>query len=193
MTSPEPTDGQLLMNCRRGDPRSFGLLIERYQDRIYNTALGMLGSPEDAADVAQEVFIKAWRSLAGFRGDSSFLTWVTRITYNTVISHRRKGGIQTQSLWIEDDDSREEKASDNPGVDPADESLSREAQQRVRAAIAALPDDARRLVVLRDIEGMEYEEIADVTGLPLGTVKSRLHRARMQLKETLEPYAAENA
>jgi len=163
-------------------------LLERHQKRIYNTVLGMVGNADDAAELTQEVFLKAFKGLGSFRGESRFTTWLFRITFNCVTSYRRKPKMVSESLLSggEDCDEPVSVPSDDPG--PSEQAEAREIQRRVREAIGRLDEDARALVVLRDMQGMDYEEISVTLELPLGTVKSRLHRARMQLKTMLEPY-----
>ena len=166
-----------------GDVNAYEALVKEYEKNVYNLALRMTGNSEDAADMAQEAFIKAYNSLTAFRGDSKFSVWLYRIVSNVCLDFlRSRSRKQTVSLSTENDDGEEVE------LDIADEthspeqlldrSLSRDA---VRRGLAALPPDHREILLLREIQGLSYEEIADVLGLEAGTVKSRIFRARKKL------------
>jgi RNA polymerase sigma-70 factor (ECF subfamily) len=172
---------RLIAESRNGDTAAFGALVRRYQDRLYNTAYRLVGNAEDAQDVVQEAFLSAYQSLGSFKGDSLFFTWLYRIAVNTAISLKRK---QRAVLRL-----------GGPGAEPLDPSdLSRpghaleqaELGQRVQQALARLSPEHRAVLVLKEMEGQKYEEIAEVLGVPIGTVRSRLHRARLELRELLE-------
>ncbi len=180
----------LIERCRHGDTAAFGPLVHRYQDRVYNTCLRLCGKPEDAEDFAQEAFVKAFSSLPRFDGRSRFYTWLFRIAVNVVLSARR-GGRRTRTVSL---DAAESKGGGRPdlrnqvqsnGRDPSDEADFRERHGRVIAALDELDDEQRAIIILRDIEAMDYAEIAAVLEIAPGTVKSRLHRARMGLRNKL--------
>jgi RNA polymerase sigma-70 factor (ECF subfamily) len=183
------SEARLLERARDGDVEAFGVLVERNQDYLYNAVYHMVGGGADAEDVAQEVFMRAYDNIARFEGRSAFRTWLYGIMLNTVRTHwRRRSRRQTVSL----ESARNE--ADNPRPDPAwdgdgpPQAAARDERvEAVRAAIAALDEDSREILVLRDIQGLSYQELGQALGLPAGTVKSRLHRARLALKERLEP------
>lgn len=169
-----------------GDPDAFEPLVTENQGKVYHLAMRLLGSEADAADAAQEAFIKAYTSLSGFRGDSRFSVWLYRLTNNVCIDILRRRKNQTVSLQTEDDEG-EELAFDLPDQGPSPEELVLRAEDRalVRAAMNALPEELRRVLALRELGGLSYEELAAELGLELGTVKSRLNRARKKLCEYL--------
>lgn len=167
----------------KGDANAFEHLVHAYEKTVYNLALRTLGNREDAEDVTQEAFLKAYRSLDSFRGDSKFSVWLYRIVSNLCLdllrSRQRK---PTQSLTVEDDDGEigELEISDEHFSPEKllDRKLTRESVQR---GLAALPDDARQILLLRELQGMSYEEIGQALDLEPGTVKSRIFRARKRL------------
>jgi len=187
--SGEPADTDLVRQVVGGNGAAFGPIVRRYQDRLYNTVLRMVGSAEDARDLVQEVFIKAYENLASFKGTSSLYTWLFRIAVNTSLSHRRK------RKWVRMagpavDPSDGESCGDWPDPaegNPAREVLAAETEARVQQALSELDGEHRTVVVLRDIQHCDYREIADILGVPTGTVKSRLHRARLLLRDKLQP------
>ncbi len=166
-----------------GDANAFEPLVQAYEKTVYNLALRTLGNVQDAEDVTQEAFLKAYRSLDSFRGDSKFSVWLYRIVSNLCLdllrSRQRK---PAQSLTVEDDDGEigELEISDEHFSPEKllDRKLTRESVQR---GLASLPDDARQILLLRELKGLSYEEIADVLDLEPGTVKSRIFRARKKL------------
>ena len=166
-----------------GDVNAFEKLVKEYEKNVYNLALRMTGNSEDAADMSQEAFIKAYNSITSFRGDSKFSVWLYRIVSNVCLDFlRSRSRKQTVSLSAENDDGEDVE------LDIADEtqspellldrSMTRDAERR---GLAALPPDHREILLLREIQGLSYEEIADVLGLEEGTVKSRIFRARKKL------------
>ena len=183
-------DRRLIAECLGGRRESFGELVSRYQARLYNAAIRLADTPEDAADVVQDAFLNAFQSLRSFKGDSEFFTWIYRIAFNASISLKRKKK-PTVSL----DASRNGEYGREP-LEPADASeyvkpgaaLERtEEEQLLHAALARLSSEHRDVLVMKDIDGLKYEEIADVMKVPIGTIRSRLHRARLELRELLEP------
>lgn len=189
MPQAHPADDELVAQARRGDVAAFGELVRRHQDALFNGICRMVGQREDAEDLAQEVFLKAYRHIARFEGRSSFYTWVYSIAVNVVISHRRKLSARRRQSTV----SLDAIGGDDRPFDVADDAATpdivsqhHEVGERIEEAIARLEDEHRDIVVLRDIEGFNYEEIGEMLGLPQGTVKSRLHRARLALREQLE-------
>lgn len=176
-------DAALVAATLAGDRDAFGLLVTRYQDRLFNTLVRIGASREDAADVVQEAFVQAYTKLASFQGASQFYTWLYRVAMNISISRRRRKR-PTASL-----DAAREATGDEPAdraAGPEGTAVSHERVAIVRTALAHLGEEQRRILVLREIDGASYEEIAEILELPIGTVRSRLFRARMQLREKLE-------
>ena len=166
-----------------GDVNAFEPIVKEYEKNVYNLALKMTGNPEDAADISQEAFIKAYHSLNSFRGDSKFSVWLYRIVSNVCLDFlRSKNRRPTVSLSVEDDDGEDTQ------LDVADESQSPEllldrklTRDSVRRGLDSLPPDYRQILLLREIQGLSYDEIAQALSLEVGTVKSRIFRARKRL------------
>jgi RNA polymerase sigma-70 factor (ECF subfamily) len=181
-------DASLIERTRGGEPEAFGELVTRYQDRLFNMLVRVCGETEEARDVAQEAFVQAFVKLESFQGKSAFYTWLYRIAQNTAISRRRRRKPMA-SL---------DEARDNAGIEPADPDARPEANlQRaeqavqVQAALATLSEEHRTVLVLREIDGRDYDTIGQMLDIPVGTVRSRLHRARTQLKEEMERRSGE--
>jgi RNA polymerase sigma-70 factor (ECF subfamily) len=174
---------RFLDRLRAGDAPAFEELVMTYQHRVFGVALRMLGNRAEAEDVAQEAFVRAHRALGAFRGDAKLSTWLysitSRLCLNRLASGERRMARQGEDALLRLSDA-------GPRPDAALE--RRELETALGRAIAELPEDRRIVVVLRDIEGLSYEEIAQVLELELGTVRSRLHRARAELKEKLERF-----
>lgn len=182
------SDLALAEKARRGDDEAFETIVNRYSRLIYNIALRSADSPEDAADITQETFLKAWRSLSSFRGDCALSTWLCRIALNCSCDHARASKRHfTLSLTVpEEEDGKEwDLPETNVQALPEEEIARREEIDAVRQAIAALPEEQRIIVTMRDITGLSYAEIADTLDLEMGTVKSRLNRARAAIKNFL--------
>lgn len=180
---------RLVALAQKGEIAAFETLIEAYETRIYNLAYRMLGDAEDARDVAQETFLKAYSALGRFRGDASFSTWIYRIGRNCSLDAiRARTRSRTYSLDAPVDTGDGEVTRQVKGdlPDPDEVVLTQERQDVINSALAELPDHHRAVVVLRDIEGFSYEEIAEILEVRLGTVKSRLYRARTALHDRLE-------
>ncbi len=191
-------DGQTLAQLRRGNWAAMDQLVSRYQDRLYVTILRMVNHPEDAADLVQETFVRAMQGISGFEGKSSLYTWLFRIAINLSISHRRASRYRSALSLdpLTDDDSadstlnrqaaplRRQLAQDTED-DPAISTQRKMEYERLLAAIAGLDSEFRAVIILRDVEECEYEQIAEILDVPVGTVKSRLFRARLALRETL--------
>jgi RNA polymerase sigma-70 factor (ECF subfamily) len=182
-------DADLVARARGGDRGAFDELVLRHEDRVFNMAFRMLGNADDALDLAQEVFLSAYRALGSFEGKALFSTWLYRVTVNRCRDEmRRRATVKhTRPLPLSAARDGDDPAGDPPAraASPADAAAVRESHALVAAAVAALPDDAREALVLRDVEGLSYEEIAEILGVPVGTVRSRLHRARAIVRERL--------
>lgn len=174
---------ELVQRARDGDATAFAEIVVRYQDRIYNLAFRMLGNEVDAADAAQEAFIAAWESMGRFRGQSALYTWLYRVAMNKALGLRRRRQARRE-VSSNAEEVLMETAADC-GEAPPEVANAHEREAIVQEAIDALPDDLRSVAVLRDIEGLEYEQIAEILSIALGTVKSRLHRARLVLRGSL--------
>lgn len=176
---------RLIRECREGRSESFAELVCRYQDRLFNTVYRLLDNAEDARDIVQEAFINAYQNLASFKGDARFFTWLYRIAVNSAITHKRK---QRGALRLF-------QGADSGGVvETQDPSLASrpdyhletvEEEQRVQQALNQLSAEHRAVLVMKDMDGEKYETMAEVLGVPIGTIRSRLHRARMELREVL--------
>lgn len=179
-------DATLVRRARSGDSAAFGKLVLRYQDRVYNACYRLCGRRDDAEDLTQTAFVKAYEALPRFEAKSSFYTWLFRIAVNLAISHRRsRGRRKTISLDGGNDDRRPDPAAADEDTDVAKTAERSELREHLSAALAELDHEFRAVVVLKDIENMDYATISQVLDLPLGTVKSRLHRGRMALRERL--------
>lgn len=175
-------DAQLIDQALAGHSAAFGQLVRRYQDRLYNTLVHAMGNAEDAKDVAQEAFVQAFLKLDSFQRASAFYTWLYRIALNLAATHRRRRKM-ARSLEQAHLSGGHEPAANDEG--PAARLEREERCRQVRRAIGRLNEEQRSVVVLREIDGCCYETIAEILDLPVGTVRSRLHRARMQLREEL--------
>lgn len=175
-------ESRVIRAVLEGDADRFEELVRAYEKGIYNLCLRMLGDEQDALDAAQEAFFKAYRSLSGFRGESRFSTWLYRLAGNVCLDMLRKRP-NTPTVSMDDDDTPLFLADSSPSPQ---ELLERsEIRRSVDAALGTLPPEFRQAVVLRDVNGLSYEEIAEVTGLEAGTVKSRIFRARRKLAAAL--------
>ena len=184
-----PNDGELVAACRGGRGEAFGALVERYQDRLYNTVYRVTGHEEDARDVVQDAFLSAYENLGQFRGESSFYTWLFRIAVNLALTHRRRGSRLRLVRAGDDGETVPLTRSQAAALaDPPETSMETgEREVMVNAAMNSLEMEYRAAVVLRDIEGLDYQTISSILELPPGTVKSRIHRARMMLRDRLRP------
>lgn len=181
------TDQAIVMRVIGGDEEAFGILVERYQDRIFSAVRNYVSNPDDAIDISQEAFVKAYTKLKSFDAGSAFYTWLYRIAINSAIDFlRRRKSRPADSL----DDERFteigfEPASHDPRTDPLGVATLHEQTRTLRSAIARLSDKLRTVLVLHDIEGLSQEEVAKILEVPVGTVKSRVSRARAELKTLL--------
>jgi RNA polymerase sigma-70 factor, ECF subfamily len=178
-------DRRIIAACLSGRPEAFGDLVLRYQDRLYHSILRIVNHPEDAFDVVQDTFLNAYQSLESFKGESEFFTWLYRIGFNAAISRKRKKRAEV-SLNDRNGDPIADPVDESHGHRPEDRIDQSEDEFQIRDAIEKLSVEHRSVLVMKDIDGLKYEEIASITGIPLGTVRSRLHRARLELRQHLE-------
>lgn len=179
-------DIDLIEKTLAGDTAAFGCLVQKYQNRLYNSVYQMVGDEEQARDIVQDAFVKAFIKLERFQRESTFYTWLFRIAYNAMISHLRRVRPLV-SLDVRRDATGEEPL--DGAATPENHLVQQETVAQVRQALAALSEQHRAILVLREIDGCDYETIAELLCLPVGTVRSRLHRARMQFREHLKQVA----
>lgn len=185
-------DDELVLLARAEETRAFDELVTRYQNKIYRLARRMTETEEDAEDVVQEAFVKAYRSLKGFKGESRFSTWLYRITVNLALMKLRKRKLETVPLDspIQTKDGVVQREIEDMGLDPLERLIAAESKQVLDRAVAGLPAGHRAVFVLRDMEKLSTEDTARVLGISVPAVKSRLHRTRLMLKEKLIRAAA---
>jgi RNA polymerase sigma-70 factor (ECF subfamily) len=176
-------DRDLVGRARRGDREAFTQLIVQYQVPLYNMALRMVGGPEDAADIAQEAFLRAWEKIRTLR-EAPFKSWLFQIAANLCYDHFRRG--RRYGTMPEDEQTGKVVGLGIATPDPQERAEANERNRLVRQSIAALEHDMRIAIILRDVNGLSYDEIAGVLRVPLGTVKSRIARARAQVQESLQ-------
>lgn len=190
------TDESLARRAAAGDAGAFDALVVLYTDRVFAVAFRMLGDRAEAEDLAQEVFVTLYGALGSFRGESKLSTWIYRITRNRCLNRMKFLKRRHVGQLADIDDPALQGACadvetrDTGRKDPHNKLHNDELSALLEGLLLELPEEQRALVVLRDLEDLSYEEIVDITGLPLGTVKSRLHRARAALAKLLEPHAA---
>ena len=178
--------------CNR-DPQAFELLVRRYEGPVYNLVFRMLGNREEAEDLAQEIFVKVFKKIDTFRGDSSLATWIYRVASNMCKNRQQYLGRRYHNRpsknGLEESILGDEQSFRTTGrISRPDELVEGyQTEQIIQKAISELEEEHRLILILRDIQGISYDDIASIVGLPLGTVKSRLHRARMSLKEKIGP------
>jgi RNA polymerase sigma-70 factor (ECF subfamily) len=196
-----PEDTELLGLAQRGDVAAFEGLVERHRDRVFSLALRMLNSPDDAAEVSQESFISAYRNLPRFRGDAQFGSWVYRIAANHALMRLRHRKVVSQverpaeepagGPTFNDRGSLVDDVTPWAGRGAEAELLDAELRGAIERAAAGLADEYREVFVLRDLEGMSYEEIAEMTHSTVAAIKSRLHRARLSLRAAIDQFYAD--
>lgn len=176
----------LIRRAASGDDGAFEALVLAHQKQVYNLCLRLSGSPEDAYDLSQEAFIKAWRGLAQYQFGAEFSTWLYRLTRNVCIDHlRQRKRRPTVPLETEQDGETAALPLPDSAPGPEERALQAEKQRVLASAVQALPEDQREILILRVVNDLPYERISEILSLPLGTVKSRLARARIQLKKIL--------
>ncbi len=178
-------DRRLIAECLNGQSAAFGELVRRYQERLYNSIYRVVDNVEDANDVVQDAFLNAYQSLNSFKGDAEFFTWLYRIAFNTAISLKRKKKAVYRLEWGPDDKSGLEPADDSAYSSPGASLERTEEEAVVQAALNRLSPEHRAVLVLKDLEGQKYEDIAEILDVPIGTIRSRLHRARVELRDVL--------
>lgn len=185
-------DQLLVERVQKGDKRAFDVLVQKYQHKIVSLISRYVADPTEALDVAQEAFIKAYRALKNFRGDSAFYTWMYRIAINTAKNHLVAQSRRPPSSDIDAQDAEQFQVDTRlkDRGSPEHELLRAEIEQTIHAAIADLPEDLRVAITLREMEGMSYEEIATTMECPIGTVRSRIFRAREAIDNRLRPLLA---
>jgi RNA polymerase sigma-70 factor, ECF subfamily len=188
-------DLTLVKRARSGDQRAFKLLVERYQRKVYAVALGMLKDKEEAMDVSQEAFVKVYKYLDHFKGDSSFYTWLYRITVNICIDVLRKragGGGEAveydESVPMDLSEANIGALGTRLGTNPQKSALRRELAEKIQEALAQVPEKHRAILLLREVEGMSYEDLSRTLEIPKGTVMSRLFHARAKVQKILSEY-----
>lgn len=188
-------DLTLVQRVRSGDQRAFKTLVERYQRKVFSVALGMLKDKEEARDVAQEAFVKVYRYLDHFKGDASFYTWLYRITVNICIDvMRRKGGAKGEAVEFDETLAMDVSEANlgalgtRLGTNPQKSALRRELAEKIQAALEQVPEKHRAILLLREVEGMSYEDLARTLEIPKGTVMSRLFHARLKVQKVLNEY-----
>jgi RNA polymerase sigma-70 factor (ECF subfamily) len=183
------TDLELVKRVQAGDKSAFDVLVLKYQQKVINLVMRYVHDPHIAMDISQESFIKAYRGLKNFRGDSAFYTWLYRISINTAKNH-----LVSKSRRMPDDDIDAQEAEQYEGggklremSTPENEMMTQEIHSTIKNAIDALPDDLRIAITLRELEGLSYEEISEAMECPIGTVRSRIFRARDSIEKELAP------
>jgi RNA polymerase sigma-70 factor (ECF subfamily) len=185
----DQSDLELVRRVQRGERGAFDLLVLKYQHKVVKLVARLLRDPAEAEDVAQEAFVKAYRAIGSFRGDSAFYTWLYRIAVNTArntMASRQRRPLDYEADLSESEQSAVESRMRH-GDTPEAVALSDEIHRTVNDAIAALPEDLRTAIILREVEGLSYEEIAEAMDCPVGTVRSRIFRAREAIDRNLKP------
>ncbi len=186
-------DKELILRLQRGDEWAFQLMVRRFRKKIFSIAFGITLDAEESQDIMQEVFLQVYRTIGDFRGDASLATWLHRITVNRSLNWKRRWARRFKWMHVSTDSADgpppAELESDSPS--PEMHMADVQTRQQIDRALKMLPDQARTVFVLRELEGLSYEEIADAVGIKLGTVRSRLFHARQRLREILQPLVEE--
>jgi len=185
----------IVKSAANGDLGSFEQIVLLYQDKVYSLSLRLTGSAQDAEDLAQEVFVRAYRHITAFRGDSDFGTWLHRIAVNTWLNQKRKG--QPKAAYsldepVHSDDGEIKREIPDMSEEPESVLLESQLSEKLHRAVEALPKDQKAVILLREVEEYTYEEIANIMACSIGTVKSRLARARVALRISLNGYTAQD-
>ncbi len=193
-TYSQKSDRDLVMACQRREPAAFEELVKRHQKTVYVLLYQLAPDWTDTSDLAQEVFIRVWRSITNLRNPNAFRSWLTQIVTNIFYDELRKRPRKLPTVSMDepytDEDSGESTTRDIPdeSLVPEEDALNKELSQVIRESMMKLPEQFRTAIVLREVEGLSYEEIAVITKTEMGTVKSRIARARTKLQEMLKPY-----
>jgi RNA polymerase sigma-70 factor (ECF subfamily) len=189
-------DRKLVRAAQKGDPAAFRQLVEKYQRRVYQLAVGMLKDSDEAMDITQDTFVRVHRYLPSFKGDSSFFTWTYRIATNLCLDAQRKKGRSERVDLADGDEAEIEAAMDPPSAalaGPQRAALNAELKGKIEEALQSLSENHRSILLLRELEGLSYEELAKVLGIRKGTVMSRLFHARLKMQNKLREYLGEEA
>jgi len=195
-TSDSSDDRKLVKAAQKGDQAAFRTLVERYQRRGYPLALGMTKDPDDAMDISQETFVRVHKYLPSFKGDSSFFTWTYRIAMNLCLDAQRRKGRTERIDMTQGDEAEIEAAIDVPSAalaGPQRQTLNGELKEKIEEALGGLSENHRSILLLREVEGLSYEELSKVLGIRKGTVMSRLFHARLKMQNKLREYLGEDA
>lgn len=189
MSDQNNIDQQLIERIQRGDKNAFNLLVRKYQHKVVSLVSRYVNNPGDIPDVAQEAFIKAYRAIPDFRGESAFYTWLYRIAVNTAKNYIVAQGRRPPDMDVDSQDAETYDGAESlhEVANPENLMLSDEIRAEVAATLAGLPEDLRTAITLREIEGLSYEEIAEVMECPVGTVRSRIFRAREAIDKRIQP------
>jgi len=180
-----PEETEVISRCQRGDQEALKEIFDKYHEKVYRIAYGVVRQREEALDIVQEVFIKLFRSIKNFKGRSRFYTYLYRMVMNTAIDHARKTGKQLISSL---DEEGSFEPSDEVEKGPERILLQKELEERVKRAMDKLPAEQKAALIFRDVEGLSYQEIAEAMGCSIGTVMSRLHYGRKRMQELLKDY-----
>jgi RNA polymerase sigma-70 factor (ECF subfamily) len=181
-------DAALIERCRAGDLAAFEPLVEKYRQRVYRLAYNVLRDPEEAWDVSQDAFIRAFQALSSFRGDSAFYTWLFRIVMNVARDRARQHAARGRAFGTERVEEEDwDRVLAGQGAAPDTRAVQVEERERIGRALSTLSEQHRAIIMLSDLEGLSYREIAEVLSIPMGTVMSRLHNARRRLRDALGP------
>jgi len=189
-------DRALVRAAQKGDQQAFRKLVERYQRRVVQLALGITKDPDEAMDIAQETFVKVHRYLPSFKGDSSFFTWTYRIAMNLCLDAQRRKSRAERVDLAEGDEAEIEAAMDPPSAalsGPQSQTLNAELRGKIEEALQGLSENHRAILILRELEGLSYEELSKVLAIRKGTVMSRLFHARLKMQKKLREYLGEDA
>jgi RNA polymerase sigma-70 factor (ECF subfamily) len=178
-------DTRLISDCLAGRTAAFGELVYKYQDRLYNTVFRLVNNPDDAREVVQEAFLLAFQSLANFKGGSQFFTWLYRIAINTAITQKRKQKVVLRLYEGPENKNTSELADPSETNHPGHALEMAEQESQVHHALAQLSPEHRVVLVMKDLDGKKYEEMAQILQVPVGTIRSRLHRARLEMRDLL--------
>lgn len=190
------SDRKLVRAAQKGDAAAFRQLVEKYQRRVFQLALGMLKDPDEAMDITQDTFVRVHRYLPSFKGDSSFFTWTYRIAMNLCLDQQRRKGRSERIDLAESDEAEIEAAMDPPSAalaGPQRAALNEELKGKLEEALQSLSENHRSILLLRELDGLSYEELAKVLGIRKGTVMSRLFHARLKMQKKLREYLGDAA